>query len=193
MAAALALASERGPLAVTVGSITQRLNAPTGSFYHRFISRDMLLTELWLRINSDYQQGLTAALDAGDALGAALHALIWSRQHLNEARVLLLNRRHDFVHGEGPEALREALHLEDERNQAAVSRFAYLAFGGTTVEQLRRAQFLLVEVPVAAVLQHLERWEPPPSIVDELVITTYRAIVADDRGSTATFALGRAG
>ena len=63
--AALAIAAERGPLAVTVGSITERLKAPTGSFYHRFASRDVLLGELWLETVLDFQQGITAALDAG--------------------------------------------------------------------------------------------------------------------------------
>jgi hypothetical protein len=43
---------------------------------------------------------------------------------------------------------------------------------------LRRAQFLLAEVPVAAVQQHLRRREPPPPLVDELIRTTYHAIIA---------------
>ena len=44
--AALAVAAEQGPTAVTVGSIAARLKAPIGSFYHRFASRDVLLGEL---------------------------------------------------------------------------------------------------------------------------------------------------
>jgi AcrR family transcriptional regulator len=46
LAAARSLASERGPAAVTVESVTQRLNAPKGSLYYRFASRDALLGEL---------------------------------------------------------------------------------------------------------------------------------------------------
>jgi hypothetical protein len=43
--------------------------------------------------------------------------------------------------------------------------------------ELRRATFVLVEVPTAAVKQHLQRREPPPPLVDELITKTYRAIV----------------
>ena len=38
-AAALAIVAERGLLAVTVASISERLKSPTGSFYHPFASR----------------------------------------------------------------------------------------------------------------------------------------------------------
>src|SRR5438105_1346600 len=95
--AALAIAAERGPLAATVGAIAERLGAPVGSFYHRFPSRDVLLGELWLRTVLDFQQGITAALDAGDGLRAALHTPQWVRTHLDEARVLLLYNRDDFL------------------------------------------------------------------------------------------------
>src|ERR1700736_162937 len=104
--AALAIAAERGPLAVTVGSIAERLRAPTGSFYHRFASRDVLLGELWLRTVLDFQRGIAAALDAGDGLRAALHTPAWVREHPDEARLLLLHHRDDFVQGEWPAPLR---------------------------------------------------------------------------------------
>jgi hypothetical protein len=42
---------------------------------------------------------------------------------------------------------------------------------------MRRATFVLAEAPIAAVKPHLQRRERPPKLVDELVMTTYRAIV----------------
>src|SRR4051794_21807450 len=102
LAAALAILAEHGPSAVTVGSISERLSAPTGSFYHRFASRNVLLGELWLRTVLNFQQGLSAAIDAGDGLRAALHTPAWVREHLDEARLLLLYHRDDFVRGEWP-------------------------------------------------------------------------------------------
>ena len=107
LAAALAIVAEQGPSAVTVGSISERLQSPTGSFYHRFASRDVLLGELWLRTVLEFQQGVRAAIDAGDGLRAALHTPAWVREHLDKARLLLLYHRDDFVHGEWPEQLRE--------------------------------------------------------------------------------------
>ena len=71
LAAARALCAERGPAAVTVDAIIERLKAPKGSFYHRFASRDALLGELWLATVLAFQEGFVAAIEAGDGLGAA--------------------------------------------------------------------------------------------------------------------------
>src|SRR5712671_1921888 len=92
-AAAVAIAATHGPAAVTIASITARLGAPTGSFYHRFASRNALLGELWLRTVLDFQEGINAALDASDGLRAALHTPAWVRAHLENARLLLLYDR----------------------------------------------------------------------------------------------------
>ncbi len=178
LSAARGIAAERGPAAVTVGSITERLKASTGSFYHRFISRDGLLAELWLRIEADFQQGLSAALAAGDTLRAALHTPAWARGNRDAARVLFLYDSGEFVHGELPALLRDAVAAQTERRDACLAAFAGLAFGRSGPNELRRAQFLLSEVPVAAVIQHLRRCEPPPAIVDELIAITYHAVVA---------------
>ena len=175
--AALAIAAERGPTAVTVGSVTKRLNAPTGSFYHRFASRDLLLAQLRLRILTDFQRGVSTALAAGDPLRAALHIPSWAREHLDEARLLLLYDRDEFSQGGWPEAAREAMAAQSERMQEGVAAFAGMAFGRAQAEDLRRAQFLLQELPAAAVIPYLRRREPPPPTVDELIATTYRAIV----------------
>src|SRR5579872_6322799 len=109
LAAARALACERGPGAVTVDSITQRMSAPKGSFYHRFASRDALLGELWLTTVLAYQQDFFAAIEAGDGLAAALHIPRWSRAHLDDARLLLLYSRHDFVQGDFPAPLKRGV------------------------------------------------------------------------------------
>ena len=177
--AALALVAEHGPSTVTVGAITGRLKAPTGSFYHRFASRDALLGELWLNTVLDFQKGLDAALKAGDGLGAALHTPRWVREHPDEGRLLLLYHRDDFVQGDWPQALRERVMEHTRQSRAALEKFAGDTFGRTGPDELRRAQFVLANVPVAAVRQHLQRREPPPPIVDELIRATYRAIIGE--------------
>src|SRR6266576_2015283 len=177
--AALAIAAERGPLAATVGAIAERLGAPVGSFYHRFPSRDVLLGEVWLRTVLDFQQGITAALDAGDGLRAALHTPQWVRTHLDEARLLLLYNRDDFLQGGWPPSLRDGVVAQTERMETGFARFARLVFGRAGRSEVRRAQFLLAEMPVGAVRQHLHRREPPPPIVDELIRLAYRAVIED--------------
>src|SRR6201988_4777744 len=157
LGAARALACERGPAAVTVDSVTQRLRAPKGSFYHRFASRDALLGELWLTTVLAYQQGFVQAIEAGDGLAAALHTPAWARRHLDDARLLLLYSRHDFVAGDWPAPLKRGVREQAERFEACLARFARDAFGRAGPSQLKRATFVLAEVPIAAVKGYLER------------------------------------
>jgi AcrR family transcriptional regulator len=178
--AALVLVAERGPSAATIAAVTERLRAPTGSFYHRFPSRDALLGELWLKTVLAFQQGIEVALTAGDGLAAALHTPIWVREHLDEGCLLLLYHRDDFVHGDWPQKLQQEVAAHTERARVSLEKFARNTFGCAGPDELRRAQFVLAEVPVSAVRQHLRRREPPPPIVDDLIRTTYLAIVGDN-------------
>jgi AcrR family transcriptional regulator len=177
LAAARALACEHGPSAVTIDSITQRMKAPKGSFYHRFPSRDALLGELWLKTALAYQEGFVAAIEAGDGLAAALHTSAWARLHLDDARLLLLYSRHDFVQGHWPAALKRGVRDQAQRFEACMASFAWRAFGRAGPAQLQRAAFVLAGVPLAAIKPHLEQREPPPAQVDELITATYHAIV----------------
>src|ERR1700759_4423126 len=129
--AARALASAPGPAAVTVDSVAQYLKAPKGSFYHRFASRDALLGELWLTTALAYQEGFFAAIEAGDWLGAPLHVPRWSRANLDDARLLLLYSRHDFVQDDFPASLKRGVREQAARFEACLSRFAREAFGGS--------------------------------------------------------------
>jgi AcrR family transcriptional regulator len=177
--AALAIASERGLRAATVAAISARLKAPIGSFYHRYASRDVLLGELWLRTVLEFRQGIGQALDAGDGLQAALHTPAWTRANLDKACLLLLHHRDDFVQGDWPEALREKVASQARQIETGTRRFARLIFGREGRGEVRRAQFLVAELPLALVGQHLRRREPPPPDVDELIRVTYRAVVED--------------
>jgi AcrR family transcriptional regulator len=185
LAAARALACERGPGAVTVDSITQRLKAPKGSFYHRFPSRDALLGELWLKTVLAYQEGFVAAIEAGDGLAAALHTPAWARLHLDDARLLLLYSRHDFVQGDWPAALKRGVRDQARRFEACLASFARQAFGRAGPTELQCTAFVLAAVPLAAMKPHLERREPPPALVDELITATYNAIVHGGARSNA--------
>lgn len=181
--AALALAAEHGPAGVTVAAITARLGAPTGSFYHRFVSRDALLGELWLNTVRDFQHGIDAALAAGDGPTAALHTPAWVREHLDAGCLLLLYHRDDFIHGDWPPALRDEVAAHTRRATASLAKFTRATFGRAGPNEVRRMQFALATVPVAAVQRSLRRREKPPPIVDELIRTTYHAVIDGYRAS----------
>ena len=61
--------------------------------------------------------------------------------------------------------------------ESCLKQFSIEYFSGTNSTQLRRASFVLLEVPLAAIRPHLRRAERPPAIVDELIRTTYAAII----------------
>jgi AcrR family transcriptional regulator len=183
LAAARALAAERGPAAVTVGTVVKRLKAPVGSFYHRFVSRDALLGELWLAGVLAFQEGLFAAIETGDGLTAALHMSTWVRANLDDACLLLLHNQRDFVQGDWPAALKQGVADQARRLDDYKVRFARNTFGDVGPDQLKRAQFVLIGAPGAAVHPHLLRREPPPLLVDELIRVTYYAVVAAARAA----------
>lgn len=177
LAAARVLASKSGPATVTVESVTRHMKAPKGSFYYRFPSRDFLLAEVWLRSVQAYQEGFLAAIDAGDGLAAALHTPDWARKNVDEAALLLLYSREDFVQGVWPVSLRDGVRDQAKRFKAGLEQFSHQVFGGVGAEQMRLATFILAEVPLAAVKCHLKRREPPPPLVDKLIRVTYRAVI----------------
>ena len=110
---------------------------------------------LWLETVLAYQEGFVAAIESGDGLAAALHTPAWARLHLDDARLLLLHSRHDFVQGDWPKTLKRGVRDQAQRLEGCVVSFARGAFGRAGPAQLRRAAFVLAEVPIAAVKPHL--------------------------------------
>jgi AcrR family transcriptional regulator len=177
LGAARELAVELGPAGVTVDLINERLRAPKGSFYYRFASRDLLLGKLWLAATLAYQEGFVAAIEAGDGLAAALHMPAWVRLNLDDARLLLLYSRHDFVQGKWPAPLKKAVADQARRFEACLERSARETLGSVEPENIHRVQFVLADAPIAAVRPYLRRGEAPPPLVDELIRRTYNAII----------------
>lgn len=182
--AALHLVTEGGPGAATIGAIAERMKAPSGSIYHRFQSRDLLLARLWIRTIKRFQRGFLEALAADDldeaAIGAALHNVRWLREHLAEARVLLLYRREDLA-ARWPDALGDELAVLNATVETALRDHARRRFGesggAADREALRRVVFALVDVPYAAGRRHVLAAEPPPPSLDDLVTETCRSVL----------------
>jgi AcrR family transcriptional regulator len=166
---------------VTVASVSERLGSPTGSFYHRFASRGVLVGLLWIQAVLKFQTAISGALEANDGLQAALHTPAWVREHPEQARVLLLYDRKDFLNGEWPPELRERVAEMTTRIEGGSRKWARVTFGKETREEIRLAQFLISELPIAAVRQHLLRGESPPPVIDQIIQTTYNAVLVNYR------------
>jgi AcrR family transcriptional regulator len=176
MDAAVRMVAEKGPVALTVSALAKGMKAPIGSVYHRFPSRDVLLAEAWIRIVESFQREFLETL-ANDGLQAALNTIKWVRAHHAEACILLVYRREELVSGLWPEHLKgQAVCLSRELD-SGIRSFTKKQFGHAGKETLRRATFALVDVPLAAVRQHLQEGQPPPGIVDELVRETFLAVM----------------
>lgn len=172
--AAVAIAMERGPAAITVTGIAARLGAPVGSLYHRFASRDLLLAQLWIRGIRRYQQGLIDALNADDADATALHSVRWCRTHPAEASILLLYRREDLA-AQWPAELGADLACLNDAGAAALDAYARRH----PELDYRRLVFALVDIPLGAVRRHIADGKPPPAWVDDLVLTAVRAVLEE--------------
>jgi AcrR family transcriptional regulator len=169
------LIAEGGPGQATVASIAARLGAPSGSIYHRFESRDLLLARLWIRTVHRAQEGFLAALAIEDlreaATEAVLHIPRWSRQFRAEASVLLLYRREDLA-DRWPDELGVELTELNTDLQGALRLFTRRRFGRVTPSHLQTVAFALIDVPYAACRRYLLAGNAPPASVDELVVRT---------------------
>jgi AcrR family transcriptional regulator len=179
--AAERLIARHGPSGATVGAIAQAVGAPTGSIYHRFDSRDVLLAEVWLGAARAFQTAFFERL-AGPApreagLAAALYMAQRVRERPREARVLLLHRREDFVDRGWPANMRRRAEQLGRQVETELRAFSRRLCGRQDARTVRSIAYALVEAPVAAVRRHVAAEESPPAYVDGLIRTTYEAVI----------------
>jgi AcrR family transcriptional regulator len=181
LATASRIIAIHGPSGATIGAIAQAMGAPTGSIYHRFDSRDVLLAEVWLRAAAAFQAAFFARLSGSPPQEAGRTAALYMaqrvREHPQEARLLLLHRREDFVDRGWPAPMRrraEQLRRQVERELRVFSRRLCGRTDGRTV---RTVAYAVVEVPFAAVRRHMAAHESPPPDVDVLIRVTYEAVM----------------
>lgn len=182
VAATARVAAARGPAGATVARIASALRAPTGSIYHRFASRDVLLGEVWLRAAESFQNGFGERLAGPDAHAAGLAAVRWVPQRVRDApqdaRILMLHRREDFLERGWPTAMKARARALTEQMEAGLQRFCERLFGRADAASLRIAAYALAEAPLAAVRRHVQAKEPPPPVVDALIEATYLSAIA---------------
>lgn len=178
-----------GPDAATIGAIGNMLKAPSGSIYHRFASRDVLLGRVWLSKATFFQNRFVAALAEPDPAKAGLAAALSMPRAVRDdfagARIMLLHRRDDFLDGDWPTHMAaEASRLRHQVDDA-VKDITRRLFGRTSAEALRLANFAMIDVPFAAVRRHVAANELPPNSIEPLIATTYAALIRPARRRAA--------
>jgi AcrR family transcriptional regulator len=179
------LVAAGGPAAATIGAISSELAAPSGSIYHRFASRDLLLGRLWLAKAAFFQDRFVAALDHPDPVQGGLEAALslprLVRADLAGARIMLLHRREDFLEGDWPAPMAaEAARLKRQVD-GALRQVAQRLFGRRSGEAWRLTVFAIIDMPFAAVRRHVEANEPPPRLVEDLIARSYDALIRPAR------------
>jgi AcrR family transcriptional regulator len=175
--ATLKIAADHGPAAVTIAAVAKEVGAPVGSVYHRFLSRDVLMAEVWLRVVASFQEAFLAALEKNEGLEAALHTPRWVRQHFAEARILLLYRREELVAGAWPEDLKKRALAIKRRLDGGIRSYAVRTFGKAGGQAINRTVFALIDVPYAAVLRYIRLGKKPPEPVNGYIMQTYFTIM----------------
>jgi AcrR family transcriptional regulator len=187
--AALELTADDGAHAATVVAIAKKLGAPSGSIYHRFPSRDLILATLWVRTINRFQTGFLAALAEPDTRQAArravAHILRWTSDHRNEAKLLTMYRRKDLLDA-WPDELGAALTPLNDAVAAAVGEFVRRHFGTVDATTTARASFALIEIPYAAARHLLRDERAHPWLLEMTTSATLAALTAGEAPESAT-------
>ena len=182
LAAAGRLIAAHGPSGATIGAIGRAVGAPTGSIYHRFASRDVLLAEVWLRAAAVFQGAFFERLAGAEPWAAGLTAALYMarrvREHPHEARLLLLHRREDFVDRGWPAKLRRRADELQRQVETELRAFSQRLCGRADAQTVRIVAYGVVEAPFATVRRHVAANESPPPYVDELIRVTYDAAIS---------------
>jgi AcrR family transcriptional regulator len=176
LGAATKIIAKDGPGALTIASLAKQVNAPVGSVYHRYSSRDALLAEVWLRSIESFQNEFLKLLKE-DGLQATLFGLDWVRKNPDEARIMLLYRIEDLVSGKWPQDLKKRARRLSSELHEAVKVFIEKEIGTVTQENIDRAKFAIHDIPIGIIRRYLQENKIPPDSIADLIRETYEAII----------------
>lgn len=158
-----------------MGGIARRANASSGSLYHRFPSRAVLLGELWLRTLNRFQEGYLTQLAIEDralaAHSAARHVIEWSRSHPAQAK-LLLHPRREYEPAKWPSDL-----AERATHASAALRSGLRTLAERLDLDIERVTIAVTDLPYAVVRRHIIAGRPIPAAAAELVDNCVTALL----------------
>ncbi|MEZ4373931.1 MAG: TetR/AcrR family transcriptional regulator [Polyangiaceae bacterium] len=178
--AARQLILEGGPGAATVNAIASRVGAPVGSVYHRFRSRELILAHVLLDAVAAFQQPYLEFASRPEATPGeiAAHFIEWVVAHPEDAKLLALYRRSEFLSGAVPEELR----ARADRLQTEIYEWMRLLcrrwFGRVSQRAEDAVRLALLEIPYGAVRGRLGRSERFPEDLARLVAAAADAVIA---------------
>jgi AcrR family transcriptional regulator len=179
--AARRLLLEQGSRSTTMEAIAQMSGAPTGSLYHRFGSRDELITRLWIRAVRRSQASFAAALEQEDprtaALAAASSIIDFCHEHPADARLLVTFRREDLIRTVREGALADELEKLNRPVERAIGQLARRLYGSRTRAALERTVLAVFDLPYGAARRYLIAGVRIPQSVRSDLVRAVAAVI----------------
>jgi AcrR family transcriptional regulator len=148
-----------GSRAATVEAIASASGAPIGTIYHRFGSRDELITRLWMRAVYRSQASFVAAIEEPDpreaAIGAAVSLIDFCSEHPADARLLASFGREELIVATPEGALADELRELNRPVERAISDLARRLYGKRTRAALDRTLLAVFDLPYGATRRRL--------------------------------------
>ncbi|GLE54397.1 TetR/AcrR family transcriptional regulator [Mycobacterium montefiorense] len=181
--AARALVLEGGPRAASVAAIAKFSGAPAGTLYHRFGSRDGILTAAWLRALERFQARAMAASETNTAatptetgVAMAVAAISFARELPADARLLLTIRPADLLDEEPDAQFQQtvaAMNAPLTERVGALARKLYGRKDARSVDAVARA---VADLPYAVVRRHVHD-DAMPTWLEADVAASVRALL----------------
>ena len=172
-----------GPAELTVQKIAAGAGATIGSVYHRFPSLDAIQALAWIEAAEAFQGGFLDAIAKTNLFesvrAGALYTPDFARRDLLGARTLLRFDAAGLKALEPGPALVQRIHRLERQLRRALGSLLKRSGTRSKAQGIALLQFLLVEMPLAAIKPHLRRGQAPPAQVDSLIGKTVDAFAGD--------------
>lgn len=155
-----------GSGSATIEAIAEASGAPVGTIYHRFGSRDELVTRLWMRAVYRSQASFLAAIEGNEpragAVAAGLSILGFCSREPEDGRLLVSYSREDLIRAApAPEIERELKEL-NAPVERAVRDLTRAIHGRVTKAATQHVMLIVFDLPYGAVRRHLAAGRKPP-------------------------------
>ena len=179
--AARGLLLKDGARGATVEAIAEASGAPVGSIYHRFGSREALITRLWMRAVYRSQASFVSAMEQPDAREAAVAAALsifdFCEEHPDDAQ-LLAAFGHEELLGVTPAGpLADELAELNRPVERAVVTLARRLYGTRSRRALDRTLLAVFDLSYGATQRHLVAGAKLPAGLRQDLETAVRAVI----------------
>jgi AcrR family transcriptional regulator len=182
---ARAIVLDEGAPAATIKAIARASDAPSGSIYHRFGSRDVVLVELWIRAvhrsQARFLEALGSRPDPIEAIVAAgLTILDFATDERDDARLLASLRYEDLVRSELPAPTKERLRDLNGDLRRAIGRVAADLYGDDSAAARELVTLAAFDIPYGAIRRHLLAGSAPPGGLRPHLERAMRAVLGGE-------------